>query len=95
MSGLSGVRANWIVQIARPATRASARPVRAGHLCGAGARIASTSRRLVPVLRTPCGDAFGRDQEIAGLHGELTAIEQEQAVAFDHLVDLVLSGVRM
>ena len=40
-------------------------------------------------------NAFGRDQQIAGLHRQLAAIEQEQPLAFDHLVDLVLSGVRV
>ena len=40
-------------------------------------------------------DAFGRDQQIAGLHRQLAAFEQEQPFAFDHLVDLVLPGVRV
>ena len=38
---------------------------------------------------------FGRDQQIAGPHRQLAAIEQEHALAFDHLVDLVLPGVRV
>ena len=40
-------------------------------------------------------DAFGRDQQIAGGHRQLAAIEQEQALAFEHVVDLVLAGVRV
>ena len=39
--------------------------------------------------------AFRRDQQIAGASSAARALEQEQPLAFDHLVDLVLPGVRV
>ena len=67
----------------------------ARHWCGAGARIASTSRRPLPVLLTPCATPSGATSRSPACHRQLAAFEQEQAFAFDHLVDLVLPGMRV
>ena len=41
------------------------------------------------------GHAFWRHQQIAGAHGQLAALQQEDAFALDHVVDLVHPRMRV
>jgi hypothetical protein len=40
-------------------------------------------------------DTLGRNQEIARLHLQLAPLEQKSASPFEHVVDLVLTGMRV
>jgi hypothetical protein len=62
---------------------------------GDGARIAITRSRCRSGISNPVRNAFGCDEEVAGLHREFTVLQQEDARTGQNVVHLVHSCMRV
>src|SRR5688572_4544026 len=104
-SSPSGVNAKPHVQYARPTTR-MIRAQREGPDKASASRSAMSAMRrgcedgedeqpAAAGIPDAVRHAFRRDEQIAGLHRQLAIGKQEHAFTVDHVIDLVLPGVRM